>query len=139
MQVCGEVVCAAGPPSQLQAVLEMGQNGGLEQGYQSAPVRRLGVDIVAGRLAALALIVLTAGGCAYMRFQKPPDPVLVKCGVIQIPFWYSLERSQDAVYEEAGCIQTREDEGYQAALPEPYFFIISSGSLYTGKPTYETR
>jgi hypothetical protein len=94
---------------------------------------------VAGRLAALALIVLAAGGCTYMRFQKPPDPTLAKCGIIQIPVWYSLDASQDAVYREAGCIETREDEGYRPVLPEPYFFIISSGSLYTGKPTYDTR
>jgi hypothetical protein len=91
------------------------------------------------RLAALALIALAAGGCAYMRFQKPPDPTLAKCGVIQVPFWYWLTRAQEAVYLEAGCIQTREDEGYRPALPEPYFFIISSGSLYTGQPTYDTR
>ena len=97
------------------------------------------MGIVAGRLAALALVALVAGGCAYMRFQKPPDPKLVKCGVIQVPFWYSLDESQDAVYREAGCIQAREDEGYITALPEPYFFFISSGSLYTGRPTYDTR
>jgi hypothetical protein len=25
---------------------------------------------------------------------------------------------------------------YHAVLPEPYFFFITSGSLYTGQPTY---
>jgi len=94
---------------------------------------------VAGRLAVLALIALTGAGCTYMRFQRPPETTLVKCGVIQIPVWHSLDTSQEAVYREAGCIQTREDEGYRPALPEPYFFFISSGSLYTGTPTYDTR
>ena len=97
------------------------------------------VLIVPRRLVvALALIALSAGGCAYMRFDKPPDPAIAKCGVIQIPLWHSLDASQDAVYREASCIQLHEDQGYEATLPEPYFFIISSGSLYTGTPTYAT-
>jgi hypothetical protein len=73
-----------------------------------------------------------------MQFTKPPDPVVAKCGIIQIPLWHSLEASQEYVYNEAGCIETREAEGYVATLPEPYFFLISSGSLYTGQPTYAT-
>jgi hypothetical protein len=84
----------------------------------------------------LALAGLVAGGCAYMRLQRPPSEELVRCGIIQVPFWYSADAAQDVVYREANCIERREDEGYVAALPEPYFFIISSGSLYTGSPTY---
>jgi hypothetical protein len=74
-----------------------------------------------------------------MRFQKPPDPALAKCGVVQVPFWYSLDEAGEALYREAGCIHDRHAEGYVPALPEPYFFFISSGSLYTGRPTYDTR
>jgi hypothetical protein len=90
------------------------------------------------RLGAVALIALASGGCAYMQFQRPPEPAVVKCGIIQIPLWYSMDTSQEAVYNEAGCIETREAEGYVEALPQPYFFLISSGSLYTGQPTYTT-
>ena len=88
------------------------------------------------RLMVLALIGLTAGGCAYMRFQKPPSTELARCGIVQIPVWYGQDPAQDVVYRELACIEKREDEGYQAALPEPYFFFISAGSLYTGSPTY---
>jgi hypothetical protein len=73
-----------------------------------------------------------------MQFTRPPDPVVAKCGIIQIPLWHSLEASQENVYTEAGCIEAREAQGYVPALPEPYFFLISSGSLYTGQPTYTT-
>lgn len=88
------------------------------------------------RLLALALAGLAAGGCAYMRLQRPPSTELARCGIVEIPFWYGLDASEDVVYREAHCIERREDEGYVAALPEPYFFFISSGSLYTGSPTY---
>lgn len=91
---------------------------------------------MAKRLVVLALVGLVAGGCAYMRFQKPPATGLAKCGIVQTPFWHGLDASQDVVYREADCIEKREEEGYTAALPEPYFFFISSGSLYTGSPTY---
>lgn len=94
------------------------------------------VVIVAKRLMVLALVGLVAGGCAYMRFQKPPATGLARCGIVQIPFWHGLDASEDVVYQEANCIEKREDEGYKAALPEPYFFFITSGSLYTGSPTY---
>jgi hypothetical protein len=117
----------------------MGQNGARNEADSRAPVGRGTGDTVAGRLAALALIALAAGGCAYMRFEKPPDPTLAKCGTLQTPFWYWLDEAQEVVYREAGCIETRHDEGYSPALPEAYFFFISSGSLYTGKPTYDTR
>jgi hypothetical protein len=91
---------------------------------------------VAKRLMVLALIGLAAGGCAYMRLQRPPSDELARCGIIQVPFWYWRDPAQEVVYKELGCIETRESEGYQAALPEPYFFVINSGSLYTGSPTY---
>ena len=97
---------------------------------------RLEVAIVAKRILALALVALVSGGCAYMRFQRPPSAELVKCGIVQTPFWYWLDAAQDVVYREATCIEQREGEGYKAALPEPYFFFITSGSLYTGEPTY---
>jgi hypothetical protein len=91
---------------------------------------------VAKRIVALALVALVSGGCAYMRLQRPPAQGLVTCGILQTPFWYWQEAAQDVVYREGSCIGQREDEGYQAALPEPYFFFITSGSLYTGQPTY---
>jgi hypothetical protein len=91
---------------------------------------------VAKRLVVLALIALTAGGCAYMRFDRPPAQDLAQCGVIQIPFWYRLDGAQDVVYSEEYCMELRLEQGYQPALPEPYFFFISSGSLYTGEPSY---
>lgn len=91
---------------------------------------------MAKRLAMLGLVLLVAGGCAYMRLERPPSTDLVKCGIIQVPFWYSLDAAQDTVYRESHCIDAREAEGYVAALPEPYFFIISSGSLYKGEPSY---
>jgi hypothetical protein len=92
--------------------------------------------IVVKRLAVVALIALVSGGCAYMRFQRPPSEEIVKCGIVQTPFWYWLAGSEDAVFREATCIEQREAEGYQAILPEPYFFVITAGSLYTGQPTY---
>ncbi len=91
---------------------------------------------MAKRMMILALAGLVAGGCAYMRFQRPPSQELARCGIIQVPFWYGLDASQDVVYREGDCIEKREAEGYTAALPEPYFFFISSGSLYTGHPSY---
>jgi hypothetical protein len=99
-------------------------------------VARTEVTAVAKRLTIVALAGLLAGGCAYMRLERPPAPELVRCGIIQVPFWYGLDASQDVVYREANCIERREAEGYTAALPEPYFFFISSGSLYTGSPSY---
>jgi hypothetical protein len=91
---------------------------------------------VTKRLVVLALIALAAGGCAYMRLQRPPSQELVRCGIVQIPFWYLGDAAQDVVYREEYCIGQRLAEGYRPALPEPYFFFISSGSLYTGEPTY---
>ena len=52
----------------LQPIVQMGQN--VVRTWAHA--RRGGakeMGIVAGRLAALALVALLAGGCAYMRFQ----------------------------------------------------------------------
>ena len=91
---------------------------------------------MAKRIVALALVALVSGGCAYMRLQQPPAQGLVKCGILQTPFWYWQEAAQDEVYREADCIETHMAEGYQEALPEAYFFIITAGSLYTGQPTY---
>ena len=88
------------------------------------------------RIVMLGLVALMSGGCTYMRFQLPPAQEYAKCGVVQTPFWYWLAGAEDAVYREATCIEQRLAEGYVVALPEPYFFFINAGSLYTGQPTY---
>jgi len=90
------------------------------------------------RLAVVALAALISGGCAYMRFQKPPAQGYVSCGVVQTPFWYWISGAEEAVYREGTCIEQRLAEGYEVALPQPYFFVINAGSLYTGHPTYTT-
>jgi hypothetical protein len=108
----------------------------LGEGSRAIRGSALGGEVVIRRLVVLALIALGAGGCAYMRMQRPPSPELVRCGTVPVPFWYPLEGAQNYVYREEDCIETREAEGYVAALPEPYFFFFSSGSLYTGQPTY---
>ena len=88
------------------------------------------------RLAVLALVAVLSGGCTYMRLQRPPSQEIAKCGIVQTPFWYWLAGSEEATFREGTCIEQREAEGYTAILPEPYFFFISAGSLYTGQPTY---
>jgi hypothetical protein len=91
---------------------------------------------VVKRLVALALVAFTAGGCAYMRFHRPPSDEIVKCGTVQTPFWHWLDGAEEVVFQEATCIEERLAEGYTVALPEPYFFFINAGSLYTGHPSY---
>jgi len=92
--------------------------------------------MLVNRLAVLALVALLTGGCAYMRFQRPPAQGYATCGTVQTPFYYWLAGAEDAVYREATCIEQRLADGYEVALPTPYFFFISAGSLYTGEPTY---
>jgi hypothetical protein len=103
---------------------------------EPARASRFGRSIVGKRLAALALAALACAGCSYMRFHRPPEAGIVKCGTVPVPFWYWLEPAQEKVYEEATCIEQRHAEGYAVALPEPYFFFIPAGSLYTGHPSY---
>ena len=71
-----------------------------------------------------------------MRFQRPPAQGVATCGIVQTPFWYWLAGAEDAAFREATCIEQHEADGYTVTLPEPYFFFITSGSLYTGQPTY---
>jgi hypothetical protein len=91
---------------------------------------------VAKRLAVLVLAALVSGGCAYMRFQRPPSEEIVTCGIVQTPFWYWQAGAEEAAFQEATCIEQRQAEGYAVILPQPYFFFINAGSLYTGQPTY---